>query len=64
MIRLEVQPYCNNCLEFSPDVEKPSVCEGWTSDGRTERYIYGDTIIRCANKHKCDLIKKHLESLA
>ena len=54
MIRLEVQPYCESCMDFEADVEKPStlIC----SDGVFE--MTGDTIVRCENRERCERIRQ------
>ena len=56
MIRVEVEPYCQQCLDFSPDVT------------RAERLFYGegelvlnDTIIRCEHRKRCAGIKRYLD---
>lgn len=50
MIRLEVEPYCQECQDFEADVERPE-CDllfGVDYDGKTLTYLqYSDTIIRC-----------------
>ena len=52
MIKLVVEPYCQQCLDFSPDVTKPErVCY----DG------YTDTIIQCEYRKRCAAIKRFLE---
>lgn len=55
MIRLNVEDYCHNCLDFSPDVIK------------AERIIigdetsYSDTIVQCEYRKRCQAIKRYLE---
>lgn len=57
MIRLDVEHYCDNCLDFKPDVQFP------------EKYYFGDlepiylddTIIRCENRNRCKNLVRHLE---
>lgn len=55
MIRIEVEEYCHNCLDFSPDITKPE---------RVITALYGehwtDTIIRCEYRKRCEAIKKYL----
>ena len=59
MIRIEVEEYCHNCLDFSPDITKPErmvtalFCETWT-----------DTIVRCEYRKRCASIKRYLEQQA
>lgn len=55
-IKLEVQPYCENCLAFVADVERPQKAYG---DGHA---IYlTDTVVRCAKRNTCAGIKRYLE---
>lgn len=56
-IRLEVQPYCEDCLDFEADVEKPNVYYANFDVVET----YGDTVIRCSHRNFCERIKNHLE---
>lgn len=57
MIRIEVEDYCQSCLDFSPDLTKP---ERVRSTGGKE-LTYTDTIIRCEHKKRCAGIKRYLE---
>lgn len=56
MITIDIQPYCERCLEFSPDVEYPS---RYFADN--DEIIQSDTIIRCKYRKRCELIKRYLE---
>ncbi len=57
MIKLDVEGYCQQCLDFSPDVTKP---ERLTSvDG--EFIAYSDTIIQCKYRKRCSGITRYLE---
>lgn len=57
MIRLEVEPYCDDCIYFEPDVsEKPSRL----TDGYKD-YYYGDTVVRCKNRRICKNLMRHLK---
>lgn len=58
MIKLDIRPYCNDCLDFEPDVERPN-----TMHSDYELYICGDTVVRCENRDKCERIRKHLEDV-
>lgn len=63
MIRVEVEEYCSECLDFQPDVEKPqklyaNVTEITMTD--TE-IIVTDTVIRCENRKRCEHIRRYLE---
>lgn len=51
MIVLEVEPYCQECLSFEPDVEKPEKIIGW-GENKKEEYILGDTVIRCEYRNR------------
>lgn len=57
MIKIEVEDYCQNCLDFEADVAKPerlySGCEPVT--------IFGDTVVRCEYRKRCASIKRYLE---
>lgn len=56
MIRVEVEEYCNHCLDFSPDVTNAErVCIG---DGEV---VVGDTIIRCKYRKRCGAITRFLK---
>lgn len=56
-IRLEVEPYCQDCPEFETDVQSPSLYYA-----NFELYMKtGDTVIRCKHKAVCNRIKEHLE---
>lgn len=56
-IRLEVEPYCQDCPEFEVDVQSPT-----SYYSNHELYMRtGDTVIRCKNKAVCNRIKEHLE---
>ena len=57
MIRLMVEEYCSECLEFDADVELPSKMFG--DDGRT--ILLTDTVVTCTNKKRCEMIKRYLE---
>lgn len=58
MIKIEVEDYCHECLDFQPDVEKPVVLY---SD--TDRYVcIGDTIVRCEYRQRCKAIENHVKN--
>ena len=60
MIKLDIQPYCENCLMFEADVEKPARMYG--CDGiREAAIIQTDTIVRCSRRKLCEGLKRHLE---
>lgn len=56
MIVLDIQPYCQGCLVFDPDVERPQ--KVYNLD---EELIISDTIIRCSRRRTCAGIKRYLE---
>lgn len=62
MIKLEVQPYCEDCLVFEPDVEHP---HKFYTVGATIIDPYKvnltDTVIRCTKRNTCAGIKRYLE---
>ena len=50
MIRLEVEPYCQECQDFEADVERPecNLFFGTDPDGKKiELLTCSDTVIRC-----------------
>ena len=56
-IRLEVEPYCQDCPEFEADIQSPV---RYYADFELYEKT-GDTVIRCKNKAVCNRIKEHLE---
>jgi len=57
MIKVEVEEYCQQCLDFEPEVEKPVAA--YTD---SDRYIYfGDTIVRCEYRHRCKTMAQHIK---
>lgn len=56
MIILDIQPYCQDCLVFDPDVERPQ--KVYNLD---EELIISDTVIRCSRRRTCAGIKRYLE---
>ena len=59
MIKLDIQPYCEDCLMFDADVEKPTRMYGY--DGVERAVIQTDTIVRCSRRKLCEGLKRHLE---
>ena len=59
MIKLDIQRYCEDCLMFDADVEKPRLygCDGI----REAAIIQTDTIVRCSRRKLCEGLKRHLE---
>lgn len=56
MIILDIQPYCQNCLVFDPDVERPQKVYNFD-----EELIISDTVIHCSRRRTCAGIKRYLE---
>lgn len=56
MIILDIQPYCQDCLVFDPDVERPQ--KVYNLD---EELIISDTVVRCSRRRTCAGIKRYLE---
>ncbi len=60
MIRVEVEDYCQQCMDFSPDVTKPD--RYWLRpNGGVEAPFGTDTIIRCEYRKRCAGIRRFLE---
>ena len=57
MIRLDIQPYCERCFDFDPDVIRPgkALVGGMTVEQT-------DTIVRCKHARRCESIKRYLEN--
>lgn len=47
MIRVEVEEYCSECLDFQPDVEKPQKLYADITE-----ITVTDTVIRCENRKR------------
>lgn len=56
MIRVEVEDYCQHCLDFSADVTSPARIP--TNDGDL---VMGDTIVRCEYRKRCSAIERFLK---
>lgn len=61
MIRLDVQEYCQQCMDFRPDVDMPQKAYGTNPDGSEVEIILSDTVIRCGNRKRCEAIRRYLE---
>lgn len=64
MIELEVEEYCSQCPEFTPDVDKREATM-WAHDFRLmeEKAVRQcDTIVRCKHAARCSGIKLYLET--
>lgn len=56
MIKIEVADYCNDCMDFDPDVERPQKVYSFN-----EELIISDTVVRCANRNRCRNIARYLK---
>lgn len=64
-IRLDVQPYCESCCDFEPDVTKPereTLCVRNPANFSYEDIVVHqtDTIVRCKYTKRCEAIKRYL----
>ena len=57
MIKLDIQPYCESCYDFEPDVTRP--CKLSNISG--ECIIMTDTIVRCEYAKRCENILRYLK---
>ena len=58
MIKLIVPDYCQSCAEFEPRVtQRPEQLN--TVYGET--YFYGDTIVECQYRRRCEAMYDHLK---
>ena len=55
-IKLEVQPYCEDCMIFEADVERPMKLYGNDMPLRQT-----DTVIRCCRRNTCAGLIRYLE---
>ena len=58
MIKIEVEDYCQLCLDFTPDVTKP---ERLYSLECPDGMVMSDTIVRCEYRKRCAGIKRYLD---
>ena len=54
MINLNVKPYCDNCGDFEPEVEKTEFEKFYGNSGC-------QTEIMCKNRRKCENIMQYLK---
>lgn len=62
MITLIVEPYCQNCPDFEPKVDK-NITECYTDNLATmerHRYSFANTEIRCVHRDRCKAVKEYL----
>lgn len=64
MIRIEVEEYCHACMDFSPDVTRPTREVVYIHDPRElmpiSKINQTDTIVRCEYRKRCETIKNYL----
>ena len=61
MITLDIQGYCQECLDFEPDVERgKKEYIGWDLNGH-DKFVITDTVVRCKYRNRCKAIKRYLE---
>ena len=57
MIRVEVEDYCQSCLDFAADVTS-----GQKTYSEDLTCSVTDTVIHCKYRRRCAAIKRYLES--
>jgi hypothetical protein len=55
MIRINVEDYCQSCMEFSPDIAPP--VRSFSENGAVKQT---DTIIQCKHRKRCETITRYL----
>ena len=58
MIRINVEEYCHQCLDFEADVTKPV-----RTVNDNDEHIQTDTIVQCKYRKRCEAIKRYLQQL-
>lgn len=62
MIKLEIEPYCDDCLYFDADVQRPERAILYSSGVEMEYTAQqSDTIVRCQHRKLCKNIKRYLQ---
>lgn len=56
MIRVNVEDYCQSCMEFSAEVTPPV-----RSFSENMAVKQTDTIIQCTHRSRCETIKRYLD---
>ena len=54
MITLTVKPYCENCMDFKPKVERDILFDG-------DDIVHVLTDVTCKYRDRCENMKKYLE---
>lgn len=63
MITLKVEAYCQNCIDFEPEVDKDGItyeCSDFTSSGTRSR-TFCETLITCKHAQRCACIKDYIK---
>lgn len=55
MIKLDVEGYCQDCLDFDPAVVKATRIQCHNGE-----FEYSDTLIQCENRRRCAAIARHI----
>lgn len=59
-IRLEVEPYCETCLDFEADVTKPARTTVWSIAPSSAITSQTDTIVKCKYANRCSNLIRYL----
>ena len=59
MIRVVVEDYCQECLDFTPDVTKPERIQA-----QGGQIMYTDTFVQCKYRKRCSSIERYLRQQA
>lgn len=65
MIKLVVDPFCHDCLEFEADIQRPDeiVFRGTDPSGEIVELVRdGDTIILCEYRKRCRKLVEYLRT--
>lgn len=58
MIKFNISIYCQDCLDFEPQVtQRPEQLK--SNDG--DSYFYGDTLVECKYRNRCKTIYNYLK---
>lgn len=60
MIKLDVEEYCHDCPYF--EAVNVSRIETYYAGEEEKFYVYGDIIIQCENKAKCQHAERFVEN--
>lgn len=62
MITLDIQPYCQECMNFEPVIiQRPEKLYSGDLGGSTPYVTVGDTVVGCERRKYCENIKRYLE---